>query len=204
MTSAGWVLSNILADSSFAPNGASVDVGASGNKFRALYLSGLASVGAALTIGGLAAAATTATTLTKLTSSIADATATTILTITIPNAAHSASIYLQVDGRLGAGGAIGADEASGTVGYLISVTRTAGVNAVATISTAFGVATSSVAGAATITVTADLGAVSGAVGASNTIAIRTTITKGSGSSANHTCTATATILNANATGISIA
>lgn len=158
----------------------------------------------ATTQGGAAAAATTATRLTKLTSSIADNTATAVLTVTIPNAAHAASLRVRLLGRLGAGGAIGADEANGTVAYDFSVSRTAGVNAVVTASTAFGSATSSVAGAATVTVTAAASAISGAVGASNTFTVNVTIAKGSGSSANHTCTVLAEVINANATGITIA
>jgi hypothetical protein len=166
--------------------------------------SGTLAVTGATTQGGAAAAATTATRLTKLTSSIADNTATAVLTVTIPNAAHAASLRVRLLGRLGAGGAIGADEANGTVAYDFSISRTAGVNAVVTASTAFGSATSSVAGAATVTVTAAASAISGAVGASNTFTVNVTIAKGSGGSANHTCTVLAEVINANATGITIA
>lgn len=147
--------------------------------------------------------ATSRTEINKLVSSIADATATAVFTVTVPNAAHSANVEVTLNGSLGAGGAIGANEATGTIKYNVSIARTAGVNAVATISTAYGSATSSVAGAATITVTGDLGAVSGAVGATNTFTIRVTITKGSGSSANHTCTAHAVLVNANSSGVTI-
>lgn len=154
--------------------------------------------------GVTAGQATSRTEINKLVSSIVDATATKVFTITIPNAAHSANVEVTINGSLGAGGAIGANEATGTVKYNVSIARTAGVNAVATISTAYGSANSSVAGAATITVTGDLSAISGAVGAVNTFTIRVTITKGSGSSANHTCTAHAVLLNANASGITIA
>ena len=161
----------------------------------------------AITFGGANAgggAATTRTEINKLVSAIADATATAVFTVTVPNAAHSANVEVTLNGSLGAGGAIGANEATGSIKYNVSIARTAGVNAVATISTAYGSTTSSVAGAATITVTGDLSAISGAVGATNTFTIRVTITKGSGSSANHTCTAHAVLLNANATGITIA
>jgi hypothetical protein len=153
---------------------------------------------------GTAGSAVSRTEINKEVTGIADATATTVFTVTIPNAAHSASVNVTLNGRLGAGGAIGADEATGTISYIVSVARTAGANAVASISSAYGSATSSVAGAATITVAGTLGAVSGAVGAANTFTIRVTITKGSGASANHKCTATAALLNANATGITIA
>jgi len=158
----------------------------------------------AINIGAGEAAASSNTKKLASIASIADATATTVFTVTVPNAAHSASIEVVLTGSLGAGGAIGANEATGTIKYNISVARTAGVNAVANISAAYGSSTSAVAGATTITVAGTLGAITGAVGASNTFTIQVTITKGGGASANHTCKATAEIINANATGISIA
>lgn len=156
------------------------------------------------TLNGAEAAATTMTEIVKAVTGIADATATDILTITVPNAAHSASIRLRVVGSLGAGGAIGANEASGSIEYDIVIARTAGVNAVAGISAAFGSTTAVVAGGATITVTAAMSAVAGAVGVSNTFTVKVTITKGSGASANHTCRVHAAIVNANATGVTVA
>jgi hypothetical protein len=139
----------------------------------------------------------------KRVTAIANATLTTVATITIPNAAHSAQIYVEVCGSLGAGGAIGANEASATNCYTITVCRTAGVNAVAAISAAGGSAAAAVAGAATVTCTASLAAVSGAVGASNTIAIQVTITRSGGSSTNHTCLVYAKVMNSNASGVTI-
>lgn len=153
---------------------------------------------------GTAPGATQVQRITKAVAAIANAVATSVLTITIPNAAHSARVRVELEGSLGAGGAIGANEASGSVAYMISITRTAGVNAVGTISAAFGSAMANVAGGATITVTAALAAVVGAVGATNTIDVQVTITRGSGASTNHTCVVLAEVLNANATGVSIA
>lgn len=153
--------------------------------------------------GSATGAANSVTEFIKAVTAIADATPTGVLTITIPNAAHSASVRVTLVGSLGAGGAIGANEASGTVSYDIAIARTAGVNAVATISSAYGSGMASVAGAATITVTAAMSAVSGAVGASNTFTVNVTITKGSGSSANHTCQVRANVINANATGVTL-
>ena len=152
----------------------------------------------------VAGAATTRTELNKAVASITDATPTSVLTITIPNAAHSASIRIRVTGSLGAGGAIGANEASATNEYIITICRTAGVNAVAQISSAFGAAAAAVAGADTVTCTAAMSAVSGAVGASNSFTVNVTITKSGGSSTNHTCLVYAQLMNANATGITIA
>lgn len=144
------------------------------------------------------------TEINKAVTAFTDAVAKTVFTLTIPNAAHSASYLVRITGSIGAGGAIGANEASATNCYVVTLCRTAGVNATAAISAAFGAAATNVAGATTVTCTAAVAAVSGAVGASNTIDIQATITKAGGSSDNHTCVATASLLNANATGITIA
>jgi hypothetical protein len=140
----------------------------------------------------------------KAITGIADATPTATFTVTVPNGAHSGALKVTLAGSLGAGGAIGANEATGSVSYDIGIARTAGVNAVVTTSTAYGSAMASVAGASTITVTGAASAISGAVGATNTFTVNVTITKGSGSSANHTCEARAELYNANASGITIA
>ena len=155
----------------------------------------------AVTGGGTAASRAE---INKAVTAFTDAAAKTVFTLTIPNAAHSASYLVRVTGSLGAGGAIGANEASATNCYVVTLTRTAGVNATAAISAAFGAAATAVAGAATVTCTAALAAVSGGVGASNTIDIQATITRSGGSSDNHTCVATASLLNANSSGITIA
>jgi hypothetical protein len=162
-----------------------------------------------VTIGGAAAAATTNTKLTKLVSSIADATATAVLTVTVPNPAagatgQAATVRVTLLGRMGAGGAIAGDEATATVSYDVSLARTNNLNVVAAISSAFGAAASNVAGAGTVTVTADLSSITGGTTASNSFSVRVTITKSGGSSTNHTCTVLAQILNATATGCSIA
>ena len=158
--------------------------------------------GAGVVVGG--GSVTSNARINKAITAFTDAAAKTVFTLTIPNAAHSASYLVRVTGSLGAGGAIGANEASATNCYVVTLTRTAGVNATAAISAAFGAAATAVAGAATVTCTAALAAVSGGVGASNTIDIQATITRSGGSSDNHTCVATASLLNANATGITIA
>lgn len=136
---------------------------------------------------------------------IADATATTVLTITIPNAAHAALIELQILASLGAGGAIGAFEESLVAYGQIVVTRTAGVNAVATAIALTNTGKCNVSGAdSTATLAYSLAAVSGAVGAVNTIAIQVTITKGGGASANHQAIVIPVTTNANAAGITVA
>lgn len=153
-----------------------------------------------------AAAATTTsrTEINKAVASIADNTATATFTVTVPNAAHSAMLKVTLVGSLGAGGAVGANEATGTISYDFSIARTAGVDTVVTASTAYGSATSAVAGAATITVSAAASAMTGASSATQTFTINVTIARGSGSSANHTCLCYGRLLNANATGVTIA
>lgn len=150
------------------------------------------------------ATTTSRTELNKAVASIANAVATDVLTVTIPNAAHSASLLIRVTGSLGAGGAIGANEATATNTYIASITRTAGVATVVTLSSAFGAAACAVAGAATVTCTAAATAMTGAVSAQQTFTIQATISRSAGSSTNHTCLVYAQLMNANATGITIA
>lgn len=152
-----------------------------------------------------AGAATTRTEINKTVTGITDAAATTTFTVTIPNAAHTATIEFELTGIVGAGGAVGAHEAAATTSGKIVVTRTAGVNAVASaVSTAYGAVAANVAGGTTVTVAAAVSAISGAVGATNTFTINVTITKAGGSSANHICLCYAKVMNANATGVTIA
>jgi hypothetical protein len=151
-----------------------------------------------------AGAALSNSVLVKNVTAIADNTATAVLTVSIPNAAHAASLRVRLVGSLGAGGAIGAREATGTVAYDIAIARTAGVNAVVTASSAYGSGMANVAGAATITVTAAASAISGAVGAVNTFTVAVTINSGSGSSANHNCMVIAELANVVASGVTMA
>lgn len=141
----------------------------------------------------------------KAISAISNNVATAAFTVTIPNAAHSAAIRVRLVGSLGAGGAIGANESTQDAEYMINVTRTTGVNAVATIGAVVGqAAAASVAGANNAAVTGTLSAISGAVGATNTFTVNVTIARSAGTSDNHTCLAFAELLNANASGITIA
>ncbi len=145
-----------------------------------------------------AATTTSRAEMNKAIASVANTVATDLFTVTIPNAAHTASFELQVCGALGAGGAIGAREAAATNCYAGTIVRTAGVATVVTLSAAYGAAASAVAGAATVTCTAAASAMTGAVGATQTI------TRSGGSSDNHTCQGYIKLLNAAATGITVA
>lgn len=157
-----------------------------------------------LNIGAAAGAATSASKIVKAVSAIADNVATTVLTITVPNSAQSATVRVCAVGALGAGGAIGAYEANASNSYDITVVRTAGVNAVADISTAYGVNAANVAGAATCTAALTVASVVGAVGASNSFPVQITIVKSGGASDNHTAVLVAEVLNAVSSGVTIA
>lgn len=148
--------------------------------------------------------ATSRVEINKAITAIADNVAKATFTVTIPNAAHSAGGEIVLVGSLGAGGAIGANEASGTVAYDFTITRTAGVNAVVTFSAAAASAIASVAGGAVMTITAAASAIAGAVGATNTFTVDVTIHAVTGASTNHTCLAYMKLLNANASGITVA
>lgn len=143
------------------------------------------------------------TELQKAVASIADNTATATFTVTVPNAAHSAMLKVTLVGSLGAGGAVGANEATGTISYDFAIARTAGVDTVVGASSAYGSSTAAVAGATTITVTAAASAMTGASSATQTFTINVTIAKGGGSSANHTCLCYGRLINANASGVTI-
>lgn len=153
--------------------------------------------------GASAATTTSRVETNKAVTAFSDAVAKTVLTVTIPNAAHNATLLVTVAGALGAGGAIGAGEAMATNTYMIGIVRTAGVATVATATAATNAVAVAVAGAATVTATAVVSAISGGVGVSQAFTVNVTITKSGGASDNHTAQIYARLLNANATGITI-
>lgn len=137
----------------------------------------------------------------KTVTGIANAVATDIFTVTIPNAAHSAGITVTSMCYLGAGDAIGANQSVAQVSQSFVLTRTVGTTVLANNSSQFG--NTSANGANTITVALAFGATSGAVGATQTKPIQVTVSRSAGSSTNHVCLSTAEIINANASGITI-
>lgn len=167
-------------------------------KIRNLFSSGTMLLGGTSTGGAL-----TDYFLTKEVTGLADATFTDVITVTVPNAAESATIPIVINTRLGAGGTIGADECTGTAYGQVVVARTAGVNAVATATALADTGSACVAGATTIATAYQVSSISGAVGAVNTFTIQIRITKGAGSSANHKVDVQADVLNANASGVTI-
>ena len=154
---------------------------------------------------GVPGAAAVQTEKTKQVTGLADTVATAVLTVTVPNAQHAAVIDLDVVGILGAGGAIGAGEATRNSRYQIVLARTVGVACVATASAAIGGAASTVAGGDAITsVVVTLSAMTGAVGATQTFDILVAITRSGAGATNHVALVAARIVNQNATGVTVA
>ena len=154
----------------------------------------------AVSTGAAPAASTGLRAITKKITGIADNTATDVLTITIPNGNHAASIRLMM---LSSNGSTDAFESSRCASGMVVVARTTGVNAVATAATISDTAISTVAAGATHTLAYDLGAISGAVGATNTFTIRVTIDDLNNTGSNQ-LTLFAELLNSEASGITIA
>lgn len=149
--------------------------------------------------------ATSRTEMNKTVTAFSDNVAKATFTVTIPNAAHTATLEFEFTGFLGTGGTIGINEAAATTSVKVIVTRTPGVNAVASaVSTAWGAVAANVAGSTTATIAAAVSAIAGAVGAANTFTMDVTITKAGGSSDNHVCLCYAKVMNANASGVTIA
>ena len=203
-----WLSSGVLFTQPPIPysdiGGANYRLGTGTNRWQQFFVGPTGTSISGASPSATAGLASEAAKITKAVTAIANAVATAVLTVTIPNASHSGVLRVRLAASLGAGGAIGANEASAGIAYDIAFARTPGVNAVAAIAAAVGsTGSAAVAGADTITVTAAVSAVSGAVGASNSFTINVTITRGGGGSSNHTCQVIAELLNANASGITL-
>ncbi len=154
---------------------------------------------------GIAGGAAVLAELTKTVAGFTDTTAKDVFTVTVPNGAHAALIEVDVLSSLGAGGSIGAGEATQVSKYQVVVSRTLGVAAVVSVSSAIGGTQSNVAGGQAITSTVvTASAVSGAVGVANTFTIKVAITRAGGGATAHSCVAAARVLNTNASGVTIA
>lgn len=143
--------------------------------------------------------------LTKAVTGLTDTTATDVFTVTIPNVKHNAILEVDVQGVMGAGGAVGAGETVKASKYYLAIVRTAGVAGVVTVSAAVVTTQAKVAGADNITSTVvSASAMSGTNSATQTFTVKVAITKAAGAADNHTCYASARLLNGNASGITIA
>lgn len=141
--------------------------------------------------------------LPKRISAIVENTATTVLTITVPNVLASAMVRVTIVGIAGASGAIGAGECVTSVSYDIAVARTPGVAVGATASTAYGSAAAVVVGAGTMTCVAALTLTGEGVTLTNTVLVKATL-DASATAAAHTALIYATCFNSLAGGVTIA
>lgn len=131
---------------------------------------------------------------------VADNTATDVLTVTVPNANHAACIKLTL---LASTGGADAFESSRCAEGMVVLARTTGVNVVASVATLELPQIATVAGGATLTLAYDLSSIAGAVGATNTFTVRVTLNDSGNLGANQVVIV-AEIINAEATGVTIA
>ena len=151
------------------------------------------------TVSGVGAATSKDSLLLKKTG-IADNTATDVITVTVPNANHAAAIRLTL---LSSNGSTDAFESSRVAMGLIVVARTTGANAVAVVAALALAQIATVAAGATHTLAYGVSAISGAVGATNTFTIQVTIDD-SGNLGSNQVVVLAELLNAEATGVTMA
>lgn len=102
---------------------------------------------------------------------IADNTATDLVTVTVPNSNQSTVFEVLLRSTLTGANAY---ESTRVSKWYVTVARKTGANAVPAISLVVGAQIATVSGGATLTSTLTLGAVAGAVGATNTFTIKTT------------------------------
>jgi hypothetical protein len=149
---------------------------------------------------GAAAAATSIYKIVKKVTGIADNSATAVLTVTVPNANHAAAIKLTL---LSSNGSTDAFESSRTAQGAIVLARTTGVTTVATAATLTLTGIATVAAGATHTLAYGVTAMSGAAGATQTFDITVTIDD-SGNLGSNQVVVLAELINAEATGVTVA
>jgi hypothetical protein len=175
------------------------------NFLRSLYAGDITiaddlEVGGSSTLGGAAGAATTSSKLVKKVTGIADNSGTAVLTVTVPNGNHAASIDLVF---LSSNGSTDAFESSRTSRGTIILARTTGAATVATPITLYASEIATVAAGATHTFAYTVSAMSGAVGATQTFTVNVTIND-LGNTGSNQLVMSAEVLNAEASGVTIA
>lgn len=123
--------------------------------------------------------------LLKTINNIQDNVYTDVLTVTVPNLSVSAAVEVSLLSALGAGGAVGANEAMGSSDVEITLTRVMGLSVVAQVKTLSTSTDAREPGATTIASTVQLSAVSGAASGTQTFTLQYRINSGSGASNNH-------------------
>jgi hypothetical protein len=141
--------------------------------------------------------------LMKKVTAIAQGVQTTVLSVTVPNAAHSATIPITINATTGAGGTIGAQGCTATARGQVVITRASGVLAVVSAVALTNTGQVCVAGGPTTMVLAyNVSSVSGGTTGVDTFNIAVTITAND-TSTNHVALIQADVLNANASGITV-
>lgn len=151
-------------------------------------------------VNGPAGAATSLHRLLFKKTGIADNTATAVLTLTIPNDEHAAAVKLLF---LSSNGSTDDKESSRVAEGAVVLARTAGANVVAAVAALELAQIATVSGGATHTLAYDLGSVSGAVGAVNTVDLRVTINDSSNVGSNQ-IVVLAELINAEGSGVTMA
>jgi|CXWL01.1.fsa_nt_gi hypothetical protein len=132
---------------------------------------------------------------------IADNTATSVITVTVPNANHAAAIRLTLLATMSTG--TDAFESSRVATGTIVLSRTTGANVVAAASTIAQAQIATVSGGGTITLAYGVSSVTGAVGATNTFDVQVTIVV-TGTITDHRAIVLAELINSQATGVTMA
>lgn len=150
--------------------------------------------------GGTVAAATSSRRIILKKTGIADNTATSVITVTVPNANHAAIIKLTL---MSSNGSTDAFESTRCAEGLVVLARTTGANVVPAVAALDLAQIATVAAGATHTLAYGVSAVTGAVGASNTFDIQVTIDD-SGNTGSNQVVVLAELINSEATGVTMA
>jgi hypothetical protein len=132
---------------------------------------------------------------------IADNTATSIITVTVPNGNVNGAVFLDIVGHLGTGTDV--SESTRCATGVVAFARKTGANVVAVASTLAQAQIATVSGGGTLTLAYGVSAVAGAVGAVNTFDIQVTLVV-TGTITDHTALVGARLLNSLATGATMA
>jgi hypothetical protein len=151
-------------------------------------------------LGGPSAAATSLHRVLFKKTGIADNTATDILTVTVPNANHAASIRLRFLASLGSTDAF---ESSRVAEGMVVLARTTGANVVAAVATLELAQIATVASGATLTLAYGVSSITGAVGAVNTFTVTITLNDSGGTGSNQ-LVVLAELINSEGTGVTVA
>lgn len=150
--------------------------------------------------GATAGGATSSRSIILKKTGIADNSATSVITVTVPNANHAACVKLRI---LSSNGSTDAFESSRCAEGLVVVARTSGLATVAAAATLTLTQIATVAAGATHTLAYGVTSISGANNATQTFDITVTIDD-SGNLGSNQAVVLAEVLNAEATGVTIA